>query len=207
MTSQTPPKKILMKSRMRHKRIAIVLIIPLLVFCRTWWPENRLMHEIMQWTGYFLILAGVGIRIFCSVYIGGQKNEQLMTSGPFSVVRNPLYCGSFIAIVGIGLQTASLILTLVIILLFFLYYPFVVEREEQFLEERFHDKYKRYKENVPRWIPSFPLWESPKEIVVKPYFVGRTILDSFGFILVIPVFELMHNLQDLYLHHALIYLV
>jgi protein-S-isoprenylcysteine O-methyltransferase Ste14 len=35
-------------------------------------------------------------RLWCSLYISGYKNSQLITSGPYSLCRNPLYFFSFV---------------------------------------------------------------------------------------------------------------
>ncbi len=193
-------------SRILHTRVAVIGLLILLIFSKSGWPDDRPIHELIQWSGYFFILVGVGIRIFCSIYIGGQKNEAVMTDGPFSVVRNPLYCGSLIAAIGIGLQTTSLILTAAIIMTFVLYYSIIIKKEEIFLEGKFGLDYQQYKQHVPRWIPAFSQWKSPPHIVVKPYFVARTILDSLGFMLVIPFFELLHNVQNTYLNTILLYI-
>lgn len=85
---------------MRHKRIFSALLITLLIFSSTKWPENQIVHEIMRWTGYFLIFLGVGIRIYSSLYAGGFKNAQVLDKGSYSIVHNPLYVGTFLIIVG-----------------------------------------------------------------------------------------------------------
>ncbi|OOQ57508.1 methyltransferase family protein [Mucilaginibacter pedocola] len=193
-TISKPAKRL--KSRMKHKRLLILLSLPLFLFSSTWLPESSPLHEAMQWAGYFLIILGVAVRIYCSLYIGGRKDSDIITHGPFSVVRNPLYVGSFIAVIGIGLQTASLILVGVMILGFLLYYPYVVKAEEGYLEQKFGKKYRSYKAIVPRWVPNLSLWKSPEEIMIKPYFVFRTITDSFGFFLALPILETLHYMHQ-----------
>lgn len=192
---ETKPKY-LIKSRMQHKRIFSVFLIALLVVSTTRWPENQFVHEIMQWSGYILILLGVGIRIYSSLYAGGFKNEKVLNIGPYSIVRNPLYVGTFIIIVGIGLQTASLFLTTLLISVFFFYYKFIIEGEERYLENKFGTDFVKYKKEVPRWLPKMSLWQSPESIMIYPRYALITARDLLLFLLIIPLFELLHILQS-----------
>ena len=67
-----------------------------------------------------------------------------MTQGPYSVCRNPLYFFSFIGLVGIGLATETVSLTLFLIAFFALVYPAVIAGEEEFLRGKFGPAYVEY---------------------------------------------------------------
>ena len=54
-------------------------------------PEGASWHEAVERSGMFLILIGILGRTWCSMYIGGHKLARLVTDGPYSVTRNPLY--------------------------------------------------------------------------------------------------------------------
>ena len=187
---------VLLKARMRYTRMFIALLIPIVAVTASRWPEHSLSHEIMQWSGHVLIVIGVLARIFSSLYIGGRKNDDLISDGPFSILRNPLYVGSFIAITGLGLLTTSVTITALLCFSFAFCYQFTVAREELFLHRKFGVRYGRYAQRVPRWIPRFKLWQNPGELNVKPYFVLRTILDSSLFLLAIPLLETMSELRE-----------
>lgn len=75
----------------------------------------------------------------------------LVTSGPYQVTRNPLYLSltmfyTAIALLG-GTFWAIALLPIVIRLM----NKGVIEREEIYLERKFGDQYRQYKEHVPRW--------------------------------------------------------
>jgi len=178
-----------LKGRMRYTRWFIASLIPLIIFSSSQWPEHSLPHEMMQSTGHILVVIGVMIRIYSSLYVGGHKNSELIIDGPFSIVRNPLYVGSFIAMVGLGLLTVSLSITTLLIMAFAICYTYTVEREELYLSRKFCDAYAQYTKEVPRWMPKLSLWYAPKELNVKPYFVLRTISDGAVFFLAIPLLE------------------
>lgn len=60
--------------------------------------------------GWFLLAAGACIRATCYHHLGRfftfelalRENHQLVTTGPYAVVRHPAYTGSILAIVGMG---------------------------------------------------------------------------------------------------------
>jgi protein-S-isoprenylcysteine O-methyltransferase Ste14 len=189
------PEYVQLRGRMRYTRWFIAALAPLIVFNASPWPEHSLEHELMQWGGHILVVAGVMIRIYASLYVGGRKNHELVTDGPFSIVRNPLYVGSFIAMVGLGLLTISFSVTALLIVAFALCYTHTVEREELYLSRKFGDNYADYAQEVPRWIPNFSLWNAPGELTVKPYFVLRTIADGAVFFLAVPVLEALCELR------------
>lgn len=186
----------LLKARIFHTRIFCLLLIPLLVVAAPGWPEHSLPHEIMEFSGHFLVSGGVLIRVLSSVYIGGRKNAALVTEGPFSIVRNPLYVGSFLALTGLALMTASLTLMAIMIAAFCLYYSATVRREEAYLQQKFGATYRSYAERVPRWVPEPLLWEEPRETRTKPYFVRRAALDASVFLLIVPLLQGLCELRE-----------
>lgn len=194
--SSKEPKYTQLVGRMRYTRWFIIALAPLILVTASKWPENSLMHEMMEWGGHILVVAGVMIRVFASLYVGGRKNNELITDGPFSIVRNPLYVGSFLAMVGLGLLTGSLLITLLLVLAFVFCYAVTVPREELYLSRKFGERYTHYMQRVPRWLPKFSLWQNPSEMNVKPYFVLRTMLDGAGFFLAIPVLEAVCTLRQ-----------
>lgn len=180
---------------MAHSRIFCCIVLLLIIASSTQLSQNLLALKTMEWTGYALVIVGVFIRIYSSLYIGGRKNADLVMDGPFSIVRNPLYVGSFIAVLGIGLQSTSLTIVALLTAGYILYYPLVIRREEAFLTHRFGDRYLEYKAATPRIVPRLRLWHSPQELVCKPYFVLRTMCDGAVFFLPLPLMDILMNLH------------
>jgi protein-S-isoprenylcysteine O-methyltransferase Ste14 len=184
-------KKLLMNRMLYTKLLVVLVIIPIALFTAPLTANNSITYAIMEWLGYFLIAIGVLGRSFCTLFIGGKKTYNLITAGPYSVVRNPLYVFSFIAIVGIGLQFGMLSLLLFMILLFYLYYSEVIAREEIGLINNFGDKYLAYKKSVPRWIPKSWKFDMPETIEASPAKVLKTMMDAYIFFLPFPVLEIL----------------
>lgn len=192
-----PPKPIrLFRSRVRHSQGFALFIVLLILGTYTKEADYPAFYETMEWVGYLLVALGFSTRVFSSLYIGGRKNDQLIADGPFSVVRNPLYVGSFFAFLGIGLQSGSMVLTAIIAGSFIVYYPFVIRKEELFLTEKFGESYRAYQRSVPRWIPNVKKWHSPQELVCKPRFVLKTMRDAGLFFLAFPALEYVSQLHE-----------
>jgi protein-S-isoprenylcysteine O-methyltransferase Ste14 len=82
--------------------------------------------------------------------------RKFVATGPYKFVRNPMYIGGSMLLIGFGLYRQSpaiLLYSVVIILLFHLYVIFI---EEPGLESRFGESYFAYKQSVNRWLPKFP---------------------------------------------------
>ena len=132
----------------------IPFIILMLVFA-----EPTLQNFIL---GLIFVLMGEAIR-FWGVAIAGSETRTteklagkiLVTSGPFAYVRNPLYIGNMLMYIGFALMSNafSLLLPSIVFLFFLIQYNIIVSLEEQFLTEKFGDAYKKYCEEVPRFIP------------------------------------------------------
>jgi protein-S-isoprenylcysteine O-methyltransferase Ste14 len=194
-TMTTAPK--LLKKRQKHSRwFALLAVLLMMVTESSMALMHSMWYEAMESLGAVLIGICILGRSYCSAYIGGVKNDVLMREGPFSIVRNPLYVFSFLGLLGIGMFSGMLTVTLFLAVAFTVYYKFVVAREEAFLLNKFGESYQRYLNEVPRWWPKWSLWSEPQELVVRPKFMRRTMQDAMIFFLPFPCFELLNILHD-----------
>ena len=91
----------------------------------------------------------------------GQRAEVLNTSGMYSIVRNPLYLGNFITIIGVVLSIKVWWLALIVSMFFFIYMERIILAEEKFLHEKFGQTYDDWCAETPVIIPNFKLWRAP----------------------------------------------
>jgi protein-S-isoprenylcysteine O-methyltransferase Ste14 len=155
------------------------------------WPA-----ELSEFLGYFLLVAATLWRVWCLVFIGGSKNGELTTSGPYSVVRNPLYVGNFLGTVGFCFAIEQPLVALVIGVLFIVAYTAVVAREEFDLERLFGDAYLAYRASVPRWIPDWSRYNEPEKVQVSPPHLRRGILDAMWFLWAYDLWEFVETLHQ-----------
>ena len=82
-----------------------------------------------------------------------HETEELVTGGIYAVVRNPMYVGVLLVLVGQAVRYRSLHVCWWTIVCWLGFHRRVVEDEEPHLEDRFGAEYEAYREAVPRWIP------------------------------------------------------
>lgn len=103
-----------------------------------------------------LIVAGLLVRSWAAGTL--RKRQQLATTGPYAWVRNPLYVGSFLMMVGFGtLMRDALALWIVIGPVAWLYWH-AVQSEERNLARLFPNDWPRYTASVPRFVPRRLIW-------------------------------------------------
>jgi len=81
-----------------------------------------------------------------------QPTIALVTEGIFRRTRNPLYVGIIATQYAVALVFALDWLLLLIVPSWIVLHFAVVVREERYLERKFGDAYRRYKERVPRYL-------------------------------------------------------
>lgn len=84
-----------------------------------------------------------------------QVADVLNTSGPYSLMRHPLYFGNFFLWSGVAMLTQNLWFVMVFVALFGWFYSRIIAAEEAFLAEKFGDAYSRWQSKTPAFIPKF----------------------------------------------------
>lgn len=143
--------------------------------------------------GLPVVFAGEGIRTWASGHI--VKDNTLTISGPYCLTRNPLYFGNFILGLGFVIMSGVIFLPFIFIPLFFFIYDATITREEEFLAGRYGDRFKIYKNGVPRFFPKMD-WAAFSAAfsnsyldwsLIKKHREKNTWLAIFGVILLVIV--------------------
>ena len=90
--------------------------------------------------------------------------RRLVVSGPYRWVRNPMYIGMAIALIGEAIVFPNLTVTILVTLaiLFVVVSLFVMGYEEPTLRRMFGTDYENYSREVRRWIPRLRPFDNPK---------------------------------------------
>jgi len=111
--------------------------------------------------GVALMVVGEMVRIWGVAYAGGATRTrnvgapQLVASGPFGRVRNPLYIGNMAMYTGAAVIANIWLpwLLFAVWIFFGIQYHLIVKLEEDKLENLFGQEYLDYRKQVPRFLP------------------------------------------------------
>lgn len=116
-------------------------------------------NPVLGGIGAVLCAAGVGLAVWARINIGRnwgvpmskKENPELVTTGPYSRIRHPIYAGFLLAMLGsaVGLSPVWL-LPLVVMGGVFVY---AARREEQELTNQFPQVYSAYVQRTSRLVP------------------------------------------------------
>lgn len=101
----------------------------------------------------------------------GQSADVLNTTGMYSIVRNPLYLGNFLAMLGLAMSLMVWWFVAIFVLMYWLYIERIIWTEETFLSARFGKTYDEWCARTPAFIPDISLWR-PADLA----FSLRTVL-------------------------------
>lgn len=101
--------------------------------------------------GLAFIGAGLLVRSLSAGML--HKNKQLTTEGIYALVRNPLYLGSLLLLIGVNLIIADPLTAGVSVSLFALTYVPTIAKEERGLRKAFPEQWEAYAESTPRLLP------------------------------------------------------
>jgi protein-S-isoprenylcysteine O-methyltransferase Ste14 len=183
--------------RIPLSRAFVALLGIAILFNGSYWARAGLMFgDLLTSAGLVLIgIATVG-RLWCNLYIVGYKNRELLTTGPYSISRNPLYLFSSIGAVGVGCMSESVVITATIALLFAATYPSVIRAEEQRLAGLHGEAWTRYAATVPRFWPNIARLSEPEQYTIYPRQFRRHLFDALWFGWAAAILLLIETLHD-----------
>ncbi len=139
-----------MQRRRKLQILSVALVLaPLSLVVGSAWPSEGMVGEAIRAVGALLIVVAICGRTWCTLYIGGRKREALVTEGPYSVMRHPLYTFTIIGILGLGAQTGSILAALTLAAASGWPLLAVARHEENVLFEAFGEDYRAYHARTP----------------------------------------------------------
>jgi protein-S-isoprenylcysteine O-methyltransferase Ste14 len=139
-------------------------LILLCVFLVVWAGDSFFMHKSTFVSDYvplsvrLVILAlaiMTGVYLFMSGHVVVAREERptsVVSTGAFQYVRHPLYLGAILFYLGLAVSTASFI-SLVLLVVIFLFYNYIASYEERLMEIKFGEDYVTYKKRTGKWVP------------------------------------------------------
>jgi protein-S-isoprenylcysteine O-methyltransferase Ste14 len=168
--------------------------------------HSHAMGLVWELGCFLIVLVGIALRVYTTGTsprgtsgrnTRAQKAVALNTTGPYSVVRHPLYLANFMIGLGLSLFPRAWSLPVIVSLATVLYYERIAAREEEFLDGRFGPAFRRWAEIVPAAIPSLKAWCPPAQA-----FNWRRALDREFYVIseVLVAFFVLDVLEDYAAH-------
>lgn len=109
------------------------------------------LHDAAGVVGLSLVMAGVLLRTWSAGVL--RKREKVVRTGPYALIRHPLYVGSLLSIMGFCFILGRWYNFLVVAALFFFIYIPCIREEERKMGKDFAGEWEEYCCYVPRFLP------------------------------------------------------
>jgi len=114
----------------------------------------------LAWIGFFLVCLGLAFAVWARVILGGnwsgsvtiKEDHTLVQSGPYRIVRHPIYTGILLALFGGAVQSGYLRGFVGVLICGFGFW-IKSQLEEQFMVQQFGNQYLLYRQRVRALIP------------------------------------------------------
>lgn len=178
----------LRRHRLALLRIAFLPIIFLAVFTRPNWSPQSWTAFGIEAIGFLVIVAGLWLRLWSILYIGGRKSRELVMEGPYSLCRHPLYTGTFLLSIGAGLCFENPPMVMATLLIVIPVHAVTAGIEEHSLSGKFGEVYTNYAEKRPRFVPDFRQFRSVEWVKVSTRSIHRIMFETVC-VLLLPIAE------------------
>jgi protein-S-isoprenylcysteine O-methyltransferase Ste14 len=147
-------------TRFAGVRVAIILLALLLLRLRVFKRHDVVTHDPwLQVIGLAIFVLGLALAVWARVYLGRnwgmpmseKADPELVTTGPYSAVRHPIYSGIILAMIGTTIAVSLYWLIAVVVLGAYFFYSAAME--ERYMAKRFPDTYPHYKQSTKMLIP------------------------------------------------------
>ncbi|MEX2176436.1 MAG: isoprenylcysteine carboxylmethyltransferase family protein [Pirellulaceae bacterium] len=147
---------LLIERRVAISMVLFTLLVLVDLFVMRTRPRNVLnVADPLVATGLALLLSGLLVRSWAAGTL--RKVKELVTIGPYAMVRNPLYVGTFLMMAGFCTLLADPLMLAFVVGPTVVLYWLAVRDEEQVLARFFPDEWPAYAARVPRFVPRLKL--------------------------------------------------
>jgi protein-S-isoprenylcysteine O-methyltransferase Ste14 len=119
-------------------------------------------HEsrgVLLGLGTVLVGLGLGLAVLARINLGRnwgspmsrKENPELVTSGPYAVIRHPIYSGLILAMLGSAIGHS--VVWAPVLVLFGAYFIYAARREEEFMCLQFGETYRAYMRRTKMFVP------------------------------------------------------
>ena len=169
-------------------RMRGLLMVPLVVFLAVCpWGETE-SDPLVFGLGSVVFGVGLFLRVWAQMHLRYRlKAKTLLTqTGPYRHVRNPVYVGNILILLGCCFF-AELFWSAPFVLLYaWCVYHFVVRYEEAHLLRKHGQAYVRFCEHTPRWVPRLSPGPARKEAATTEWITRALVAEVHNLLLLVP---------------------
>ena len=183
------------RNKARDIRLFAAVIFSAFLFIT---PKSHILDDVMAGLlaiGFSLVTIAIVVRAWCILYLSGHKNRQLVTVGPYSICRNPIYGSTVMGAAGIALTSGTVFLPVFVTGFLVWYFLAHVKEEERKLLQRFGEPYEAYCARTPRFIPDWRILTQPTTYDVHPQAFMRSFMDATWFIIGVGFVQVARHLH------------
>src|SRR3989338_2596639 len=190
-----------MKKRIRIQGLLIFVSFLLVIFfykilLAQW--QGKSLDKLFDCLVIALVLCVFLFRISARGYKEEQSSQgrNLVTHGPYTAVRNPMYFGTLLIGIGVIFTLLQLWVIFPFIIIFLLIYIPQIKKEEALLLKRFKEEYAAYSQSTPRCFPRLKgLLSLPGRLCLKLSWVKKESVSLILTIIGILAIEAWEDVQ------------
>ena len=154
--SQEKPKEV---DRRARWGILLVALSYAILWQNSFWARPLPLWRVALSVVFFVLaalLSWTGTRSLgrqWRIDAGLSADHELVTSGPYRLVRHPIYASMLFNLLGIGFLVTPFAELVVALAVFLVGTEIRVRIEDRLLESQFGERFREYQRNVPAYLP------------------------------------------------------
>jgi protein-S-isoprenylcysteine O-methyltransferase Ste14 len=144
----------------------LAVIVAIILLATTWIPLRWLYRPLWRvgfwpfWIGAAITVGGLLFAVWAREYLGRnwssqvsiKQDHELIISGPYAVVRHPIYTGILVGLLGDAIALSQVRGCVVFVLFFFVFWS-KLRKEEQWMRSQFGETYAMYVHRTAALVP------------------------------------------------------
>jgi protein-S-isoprenylcysteine O-methyltransferase Ste14 len=145
---------------------ALTILVAIVLLSTKWIPLPWLYRSLWHtgywlfWIGAALTVSGLLFAVWAREHLGRnwsspvtiKQDHELITTGPYAVLRHPIYTGILAGFLGVAIALSE-VRGLVVFVLFFLVFWAKLSKEEQWMRSQFGETYAAYVHRTAALVP------------------------------------------------------
>ena len=144
----------------------LIILVAIVLLSTTWIPLPWLYRPVWRagfwpfWLGAAVTVSGLLFAVWAREHLGRnwssqvsiKQDHELITTGPYAVVRHPIYTGILAGFLGLAIALSE-VRGFVVFVLFFLVFWAKLSKEEQWMRSQFGETYAKYVHRTAALVP------------------------------------------------------